>query len=487
MVQRTPQGGGTPSIQSLLERGMVELALEQAQDAMEENPRDFAAILEVARVCIECRDFVEAQEHLDRALALSPGNPDIMAQMSLNLLSLGESERAMDLARHLQAVSPSHPFPRMQVAQVHLKNNRYDECIEALNAVDPDLRNPEEWGVVMGTALVAAKRHDEADVALRGVIDSTRTTPTGKAYAWFQICKSLEKLKDYDGAWAAATAAHDVLPRRISAEKHRADVDALKEVMNRKALAGWARATHNYEKAVFVVGMPRSGTSLLEQILSMHPDVANAGELSVSSLMQRRLSTMTDSFLPWPHCIADMQERDADQLQAMYAKAIGALGEGKKRVTDKSLLLVYQMGFLAVTLPGARSIMLHRNALDNIVSCYTTQLACLGHSYTNDLTTLAKVWKIRRELQDFWMENLETAPMELHYEQLVSNQESETRRLLEYLGLPWEQRCLEFHTSDRIASTISFDQVNQKMYTSSVERWKRYEKHLGPALEVLGL
>lgn len=466
---------------------MVELALEKAQDNLEEKPRDFAAILEVARVCIECRDFVEAQEHLDRALALSPGNPEIMAQMSLNLLSLGESERAIDIARHLQAVSPSHPFPRMQVAQVHLKNNRYDECIEALNAVDPGARDPDEWGVVMGTTLVAAKRYDQAEVALRSVIDSPTTTPNAKAYAWFQLCKSREKQKDFDGAWAAAAAAHAVLPRRISAEKHRADVDALKEVMNREALSQWAHASTRYEKAVFVVGMPRSGTSLLEQILSMHPDVANAGELSAAALMQRRLSKMTDSFLPWPHCIADMQERDADRLQAMYAKAVGALGDGKARVTDKSLLLVYQMGFLAVTLPGARSIMLHRNALDNIVSCYTTHLACLGHAYTSDLTTLAKVWKIRRELQDFWMENLETAPLELHYEQLVANQESETRRLLNYLGVPWEPRCLEFHTSDRVAATISFDQVNQKMYTSSVERWRRYERHLGPAIDALGL
>lgn len=466
---------------------MVELALEQAQDAFEKRPKDVAAMIDLARVCIECRDFVEAQEYLDRALILSPGNPDIMAQMSLNCLSLGESDRAMELARHLRAVNPAHPFPGMQVAQIHLKNNRYDQCIEALTSVEPDLRNPDEWGVVMGTALVAAKRHDEAEVALRGVIDSSRTTPTGKAYAWFQLCKSLEMQKDYDGAWAAAAAAHAVLPRRISAEKHRADVDALKEVMSRKALAGWARATHNYEKVVFVVGMPRSGTSLLEQILSMHPDVANAGELSAPSLMQRRLSKMTDSFLSWPYCIADMQERDADRLQAIYAKAIGALGEGKVRVTDKSLLLVYQMGLLTLTLPGARSIMLHRNALDNIVSCYTTHLACLGHSYTSDLGTLAKVWKIRRELQDFWMENLDPAPIKLHYEQLVANQEAETRRLLEYLGLPWEQRCLEFYKSDRIASTISFDQVNKKMYTSSVERWKRYEKHLGPAMEVLGL
>ncbi|MBL9141707.1 MAG: sulfotransferase, partial [Phycisphaerae bacterium] len=306
-----------------------------------------------------------------------------------------------------------------------------------------------------------------------------------RSFTWFEIAKVRDRGGDYDGAWAAATEAHRLAGKRFDVGGYEELLASIRRVFDRKHLQQWAHATQPDPHQVFIVGMPRSGTTLLEQILSMHPDVANAGELAVSTSMQRRMSTLMDTFLAWPNSIADMQERDADVLQQMYQASVAELGNGKQRVTNKALVLQHHMGLLSLVLPGSHSIMLHRHPLDNMVSCYTTDLVGSGHHYCSDVETLAKVWVARRQMQDFWFENLEKQPLELHYEQLVDDQEAQTRRLLAHLDLPWNDACLAFHKSKRKVATISFDQVTRKMYGTSKGRWQHYERHLGPAIKLV--
>ena len=133
----------------------------------------------------------------------------------------------------------------------------------------------------------------------------------------------------------------------------------------------------------------------------------------------------------------------------------------------------------------AKAIMLYRYPLDNCVSCYTTNLLASGHLYCSNLEHLADVWLARRKIMEKWFDRIELPLLELHYEGLVQNQEYETRRLIEFLGLDWDESCLEFYKSKFVARTISYDQVNRKMYTTSDGRWKNYEKHLGPLADRL--
>jgi hypothetical protein len=172
-------------------------------------------------------------------------------------------------------------------------------------------------------------------------------------------------------------------------------------------------------------------------------------------------------------------------LQCIYQSALADFGPDKQRITNKSLVLHHHMGLLSLALPGCHSIMLHRHPLDNMVSCYTTDLVGSGHHYCSNLETLARVWVARREMQDFWAENLENPPLELHYEKLVADQEAQTRALLAHLDLPWNEACLAFHKSTRKVTTISHDQVTRKMYGTSNGRWRNYERQLGPALKIV--
>ena len=481
-----PPNQGLGSVRSLLDRGLLDMAIDQAREGVANSPNDEQSWLDLALALGRHRDFSGAIEAIEQGLKVAPKSIPLLAELASCTLNDGDTERSLNITRLLRPQMPGHPWPTINEAQIHLRQNQFEEAEKSLLSVPEGLRHPIEWGLVMGTILVASKQWGRAEDVLRNAIDSSQSSKNGKAMALFQIAKLRDRQEDYDGAWAAATEAHQVLGKRVDADRYLRESRDIRKIMNRDALDGWARATESVDDPVLIVGMPRSGTSLLEQILSMHPDVANAGEMATAPLLTKRLPLMTDSFLPWPHCIADMRDRDADAMQSTYLRELRRVGQGKRRITDKSLMLVFQIGFLSRVLPGLRSIMLRRNPLDNIVSCHTTHLACLGHGYTSDLAVLAQVWKIRDELQDFWMETLDPVPLDLHYEMLVSDQDNQTRRILSHLDVPWDDACLSFHESDRVARTISFDQVNQRMYTSSVDRWRRYEKHLGPAMDILG-
>jgi hypothetical protein len=139
-----------------------------------------------------------------------------------------------------------------------------------------------------------------------------------------------------------------------------------------------------------------------------------------------------------------------------------------------------------VLFPGARLIDLRRHPLDNLLSCHMTQLVVAGHTYSSKLEHLAHYWKTQNRILKWGKETFELDWLELSYEQLTHDQETWTRRMVEHTGLPWNDACLQFHKSDRRVATISYDQVTQKMYTSSVERWRNYEKQLAPLIKALG-
>ncbi|HJO15432.1 MAG TPA: sulfotransferase, partial [Phycisphaerales bacterium] len=304
--------------------------------------------------------------------------------------------------------------------------------------------------------------------------------------SWFNLVKIYNKIGEYDLAWETAVHAHDISNQKWEAKKVKPKLELIKEIFSAENLRALAHSTAPFEQPVFIVGNARSGTSLLEQILSMHPDVGNGGELMVSGSIQRKMQSATDSFHRYPQCVFDMRVEDANAFAAEYRDAIEWFSVGKKRVTNKAIGLQRQVGFLSLFLPQSRAIMLHRHPLDNCVSCFTSNLVRTGHAYTRTIQTLGQMWVMRREMQDYWTEVVEIPVMDLHYDKLVVDQEAETRRLIEFLDLPWNEDCLQFHKSRRVAATISYDQVNQKMYTSSSGRWKNYEKHLGPLIDIVG-
>jgi hypothetical protein len=245
---------------------------------------------------------------------------------------------------------------------------------------------------------------------------------------------------------------------------------------DRHALAALRPGGIASELPVFVVGMTRSGTSLTEQILASHPQVHGAGEL-----------------LYWIFAADAERAASPEQRAAMiaelgraYLKGIATKARDASRVIDKLPVNFGNIGLIHAALPGARFIHLERSSLDTCLSIYFQGFSA-AHPYATDFGDLAHYYHEYRRLMAHWRAVLPPRTLiEVRYEDLVDDPEGWSRRMLAHIGLPWDPRCLEFHRTDRPVLTASNWQVRQPLSRSSVERWRRYERFIGPLRMALG-
>ena len=225
-------------------------------------------------------------------------------------------------------------------------------------------------------------------------------------------------------------------------------------------------------KPIFVVGMPRSGTSLMEQIIASHPAARGAGEPDFWLQAARKHQSEMRQRIP--------SGESRKMMAGEYLHMLERRFPGTPRVVDKTPANSDFVGFIHSALPNARIISMRRDPLDTCLSCYFQNFST-AMSYTMDLTDLAAYYGVHRRLMDHWRSVLPPGTiLEVPYEELVASQEAWTRRILEFLGLEWDARCLSFHETKRTVNTASAWQVRQKIYRNSVERWRSYEKFIAP-------
>jgi hypothetical protein len=234
---------------------------------------------------------------------------------------------------------------------------------------------------------------------------------------------------------------------------------------------------------IVIVGMPRSGTTLVEQILASHPEVHGAGELPELGALATALAARTGG--RYPECASAADAAAWGELGADYAAALAALAPDKARVCDKLPGNFSRLGLLRAMAPNAAIIHCRRDPLDTCYSCYS-QLFAEGQPFAYEQTELGLYYREYEALMAHWHAVLPGRILEVRYEDVVGDLEGQARRLLEHCGLEWDPRCLEFHTTRRTVRTASLVQVRQPIYSSSIGRWRRHEKELAPLIEALG-
>jgi hypothetical protein len=296
----------------------------------------------------------------------------------------------------------------------------------------------------------------------------------------------LDDADRFDEAFARYAQANNLFREWRAQAGERFDHDALRcrietavetftpDFFSRKR--GWG---NNSELPVFIVGMPRSGTTLVEQICASHPAVFGAGELpDITRLwvaLARGGAAPADGW----------QRHRIAQAADAYLEHLRLLGPSAMRVTDKMPGNVYHLGLIAVLFPRARIILCRRDPRDTCLSCYFQWFPSSRLLYTYNLADCARQYLQTERLVAHWRNVLPLPMLEMQYEELVADQETQSRRLIDFLGLPWDPACLEFHKTRRTVTTASVWQVRQPMYSRSVGRWRNYEKHLRPLLDVL--
>jgi hypothetical protein len=231
--------------------------------------------------------------------------------------------------------------------------------------------------------------------------------------------------------------------------------------------------------------MPRSGTTLVEQIIDAHPLGHGAGELTDIPVIAEGLQAELQSTEPYPECAADLEPEDVSRLAGRYLDRLRGLTRSATRVVNKSLMSYKYLGLIAVLFPAARIIHCRRDPRDICVSCYMNSILPQGLPYVTDLHNLGFAYRQYERLMEHWSKALAQPMLEVVYEAVVDDLEGEARRIIEFIGLDWDDACLQFHASGRIVRTASYEQVRQPIYRSSIGRYKRFERHLGPLLEAL--
>lgn len=299
----------------------------------------------------------------------------------------------------------------------------------------------------------------------------------------FALGKAYDDIGEYDKAFAELAEANGISRSLVAYDEaaELAEFDRLEARFNPAFLASRAGAGLASEVPIFIVGFPRSGTTLTEQILASHPAVHGAGELHILPDIIASGGGIAKDGTP---------ESDMGRLHefgALYLERLARIAPDSARITDKNPGNGPLLGYIHLALPGARIVYVTRDPRDACLSCFMQRFAGNSSSFAYDLGEVGRRYRHYSKIMAHWRRTLpEGSILQICYEDLVANLEPTVRRLLDHCGLPWDERCLNFHEAGRSVRTASATQVRQSLYASSLARWRRYEKHLGPLIAALG-
>ncbi len=496
-----------------LNRGAYEEAAKLLQQFLHRQPRDADGWFLMGMVAAASFRIGKALELVDQALELKPDEAEYLAQKAKLHALLDQTDAARSAADAASAAAPAAPLTLDTIGVVYSKIGAYADAQPLLAravAAQPDnpqfhfnLASAEQF---LGNAEAAA-RHYEAAIGLqprffraywalaelRKTDKTPRETSTLEAliatndlraddqlYLAHALAAEYEKADRYDEAFNVLDNAKRRRTQQItySAKTDERLFEAMQQAF---PVDGKYPASALGDNAIFVTGMPRTGTTLVERILDSHAQVTSLGELQAFAAAVKRASSTGSRVMLDEEVIRSAADMDADVVGRDYLAAVAARQPATKRFIDKMPLNFLYIGFILRALPAAKVVVLRRNPLDTVLSNYR-QLFAINFSYYNyhyDLMDTAFYFLQFNALLDHWRKIFGARIYELHYENLIAEPEGETRALLDYLGLPWDPACLEFHGNPSAVATASTMQVREPIYSAAVARWKKYERVLG--------
>jgi tetratricopeptide (TPR) repeat protein len=494
---------------ALCEMGEYDQAHTAAQRALALNPDKAESYLDLALVLLKMEQLDDAEAAMQEVLKRQPDSARGYLQLSEIRENLQNTAGAIAAVDDALKMSPDMPMLWVRKALIHHMDNQTEKALEF---VEKALQLNPGWYVALhhkAEILISLNRKEEAEKIVRKILGFTKKLPSTYATLThlkkftseddqdfidmkalgdevegygnevssiyhFAMSEVYEQLKKDDLAFEHLNKANELRFKTLPFV-HWKNMDyhqIIKQKYTAEFLEQFKGAGHQSEVPVFILGMPRSGTTLTEQIISAHPDVFGAGELNDLGQVQKLSGTMG--------------ERDVAFLGEEYIRRVTARDTTRKalRITDKMPANYMYLGFIASILPNAKIIHCRRNPMDTALSCYKQNFA-RGQHWTYNLEALAEHYKSYEDLMDHWRTVLPGRFIEVDYEDTVNDLEGQARKLIDYIGLEWNDACLEPHKQKRAVLTASKSQVTKPVYKTSVEKWKRYEKQLQPLVRIL--
>lgn len=456
-----------------------ESAEKSFQRTMRQDPRRYDAAIELSDMYVRSQRNSEALALLDRYVPMLSNSPLYLDMAAQAFSRLDLHDRAWTLYKAASALQPEIERFRAGLAETAVFLGRTDEARQIYRELLEKYPQHQRHHYQLSKL---AKARDASHVEqMEAVLKSAPQAPPKNIFLYYALGKELEDLERWDEAFhyyeIAGHAAKSVSPYDV-----RSDLELIETVI-RTCDAGWIRTdpagsgVGGFAKIpIFIVGLPRSGTTLTDRIVSSHSRVQSISETFFMQMAVRHESGIKTSDSMNADIIRAAATRSAERIAKRYFDAISYKLGGEPMFVEKLPENFLYLGFIAKGMPDARIVHLRRNPMDSCFAMF--KQSYFRYAYTLD--DVGRYYVAYSKLMDHWRSLLGDRLIEVTYEELVANQERETRRLLERLGLEFEAACLEFEKNTAASNTASAVQVREKMHTQSVDRWRRFERHLQP-------
>ncbi len=471
----------------LLHKDRTEDALRVLADALKLDEKNVTTLLNVAKVQLKRGAHSVAEQAARVALGLDPERPETHCVLGQIYHELDRHAQALECVDEAIRLDPEAADLRSFHAVILKSVGRLDEArAELMTALE---LNPKQYGAYSNLNDLETFKADDALLAQMKAILAEAENPRSERYMplHFALGKALEDSGDYP--LALEHYAIGAKMRRAQLKYDEAEtvdfIDQIKAAFTRQTFESPPWTGNPTMAPVFIVGMPRSGSTLVEQIISSHPRTFGAGEIKV---LHRSLGALRDrlpSIPKYPAMVAALEPVHFTQIADAYLAEVQRDAGGADRITDKLLTNFFFVGLIHILFPNAKIIHTRRNPVDTCLSAYTKLFKDdMPHSY--DFGELGRYYRRYEDLMNYWEEVLPSGVMiTVDYEAVVADIETSARRLIDHVGLEWDDACLAFHKSTRAVKTASVVQVRKPVYNTSVERWKRYGDGLAPLLQAL--
>lgn len=438
---------------ALTRSGAIDAAIAAGENAVTLASDNAAAHNNLALAYDACGNFDASFEHYLKAARLLPGSPSVQFDMGNLYVSRGNFDAARQCFRKVLQLQP---------------------------------HNLVAYGNLVRITRYSATEHDDV-IRLKAFLDQTQLSDNERTTVLFSLGKIYQDCELYDDAFSYFEHGNQLQDKKFrfdpSKPAHAASLlidTCTSDLFRQKQLIG-----NTAETPVFIVGTPRSGTTLTEQVLSSHPDVFGAGELHWIPDTTNRLRDYLKSSTSYPQCLSELTENSINELASNYLNYTRSLAHGERRIVDKMPGNFLHLGFIHILFPNAKIIHCQRDPRDACISMFCTQFPS-GVPYSYNLYKLGAFYSQYERTMEHWRKVLPADTMiEMEYETLVTNQETEICRLLGFLGLDWNDACLAFYDQKRPVHTASDTQVTKPLYSTSIGRWNNFQKHLQPLEEGL--
>jgi tetratricopeptide (TPR) repeat protein len=465
--------------------GRPDAALPDYTKALELNPNDPATLGNLAQALMDLARHDEAADMLRRALAVSPNHPTALKLMGRLAFERGDLTGAVEQLQRAIALKPDQPDAYLVMGNALRDLGRLDEARQAYaKAIEVDPANaPAYLGLSEITPFAAG---DGRLKAMEGLATkATGLSRPDRMMLDFALAKAYADLADHERSFRHMRAANAAKRATINYDEKAvlASFDQIEQVFSPELIAEKSDGGDPSNRPIFIIGMPRSGMTLIEQMLASHPAVHGGGELTTfSEATAARVGTTT----PFPDFVPILDRAALTTIGANYVNRTKALEPDKERVTDKLALNFLFAGLIHLALPNAVIIHCRRDPIDTCLSVYSRLFRPNEYNYAYHLGELGRYFMRYERLMEHWARVLPQGRMlEVRYEDVVADLEGQSRRILDHCRLPWDERVLAFHRTERPVPVASAAQVRTPLYHSAVGRWRGYEKYLGPLLAEL--